>query len=194
MDRSTSGFPGPKGNQIKTQFCLSSRGQVFPLHMWTRGGWECATCEQQEPKKTFLNMKKHSRPCDTAGHSWKIAFRQSLWPTCCWFMHLRTKGLGWSSVFMCKESEQVAGKASTSYWMHHKVPAPFAQYSKGLPTHNDLFSLSQHPGGKGLQSYLWMTLGGGTQFLRFWKIWMLCSLICFPSGWDRNGQEKGRER
>ena len=22
---------------------------------------------------------------------------------------------------------------------------------------------------------------------------MLCSLICFPSGWDRNGQEKGRE-
>ena len=33
MDRSTSGFPGPTGNHIKTEFCLSSKGQVFPLHM-----------------------------------------------------------------------------------------------------------------------------------------------------------------
>lgn len=51
-------------------------------------------------------------------------------------------------MFTCKESERVAGRASTSYRLHQKASAPFAQWSGGLSAHNDLFSPSRHPGAK----------------------------------------------
>lgn len=124
------------------------------------GGSEWATCEQREWTKTFLMMKKHSvsvhvTQLGTAGRKQLDSIcSQRAVDSCIWEQSVWT-------AFTCKESERVAGMLSTSSWRQQKASVPFAQYSKGLSSHRDLFNPSHHPSGKSpLQDHLRMTKWG----------------------------------